>query len=121
MDEVKWAARELALKEFEGFAGKFWEYTPAFKQIGMLMVSYSISEPELFKLLFLSENAETQITHFLPYYDARAPEILETVEKSFSADKEKAKKIYNHMSVYAFGFASLYAQRIYMFTMDYVH
>ena len=92
--------------------------TLAFKGAGMKYIEFAKDEPELFKLLFLSENAETQITHFLPYYDAHAPEILETVEKSCSADKEKAKKIYNHMSVYAFGFASLFAQKIYMFTLE---
>lgn len=92
--------------------------TPAFKGAGMKYIEFANDEPELFKLLFLSKNSGVEITHFLPYYDQHAPEILETVEKSCSVDKEKARKIYNHMSVYAFGFASLFAQRIYMFTLE---
>ena len=58
MDEVKWAARELGLREFEEYASDFAGYTPAFKRIGMLMVSYGIHQPEMFKLLFMQERSE---------------------------------------------------------------
>ena len=48
MDEVKWAARELALNEFKEYISDFKEYTPAFKRVGMMMISYAIHEPELY-------------------------------------------------------------------------
>ena len=60
MEELKWAARELALKEFEEYISDFQEYTPAFKRIGMKMVSYAIHEPELYKLLFMQEHLQGQ-------------------------------------------------------------
>ena len=56
MEDLKWAARELAMKEFEEYISDFQEYTPAFKRIGMKMVSYAIHEPELYKLLFMQEH-----------------------------------------------------------------
>lgn len=58
MEEVKMAARELGLAEFNEYIGDYQEYTPAFKRIGMMMVSYSMHEPEVFKLLFMQEHEE---------------------------------------------------------------
>ena len=55
---------------------------------------------------------------FLPAYDDNSPEVLNVLENKYGMSNETAKKLYNHMSVYAFGFASLYAQRIYLFTME---
>lgn len=59
MDEVKLAARELALKEFMESISDYREYTPAFKRIGMMVVSYGMNEPELFKLLFMQAHRES--------------------------------------------------------------
>ena len=42
-EDVKQAARELAVKEFMEYISDYREYTPAFKRIGMLMVSYAMS------------------------------------------------------------------------------
>jgi len=42
MEEVKQAARELALREFMEYISDYREYTPAFKRIGLQVVSYGI-------------------------------------------------------------------------------
>lgn len=56
MEEVKQAARALAVQEFMDHIRDFRDFSPAFKRIGMAIVSYGIHEPELFKLLFLQEH-----------------------------------------------------------------
>lgn len=56
MEAVKLAARELAMAEFKEYIQDYRDYSPAFKRIGMMMVSYGIHEPELFKLLFMQEH-----------------------------------------------------------------
>lgn len=56
MEEVKQAARALAVQEFMDRIRDFRDFSPAFKRIGMEIVSYGIHEPELFKLLFLQEH-----------------------------------------------------------------
>lgn len=91
--------------------------TPAFKGAGMKYIQFAKEEPELFKLLFMSGTGG-DITHYLPQSDSNSAIILETVEKCYGIDKEKAKRLYNHMSVYAYGFAALFAQRINIFTME---
>lgn len=56
MEEVKLAARELALAEFNDYISDFRNYMPPFKRIGMMIVSYGLKQPELFKLLFMQEH-----------------------------------------------------------------
>lgn len=60
MEDVKNAARELALAEFREYISDYREYTPAFKRIGMMIVSYGLREPELFKLLFMQEHQDAR-------------------------------------------------------------
>ena len=89
--------------------------TPAFKGVGMKYIQFAKDEPELFKILGINKNFTD---NFLPAYDDNSPEVLNVLDNKYGMSNETAKKLYNHMSVYAFGFASLYAQRIYLFTME---
>ena len=89
--------------------------TPAFKGAGMKYIEFAKDEPELFKILNINKNF---IDNFLPAYDDNSPEVMKVLENKYGMSNETAKKLYNHMSVYAFGFASLYAQRMYLFTME---
>ena len=91
--------------------------TPAFKGVGMKYIQFAKDEPELYKILFMSGSGG-EITHYLPQSDSNSALIPETVEKGYGIDKEKAKKLYNHMSVYSYGFAALFAQHINIFTME---
>lgn len=92
--------------------------TVPFKGAGMKYIEFAKDEPELFKLLFMSGNGSETITHFLPEFDENSPTVLEALKDSRGIDSEKARRLYNHMSVYAYGFASLFAQGINIFTMD---
>ena len=89
--------------------------TPAFKGVGMKYIEFARNEPELFKILNINKNFTD---NFLPSYDDNSPEVISLLENRHGMSNKTAKKLYNHMSVYAFGFASLYAQRIYLFTME---
>ena len=88
---------------------------PAFKGAGMKYIEFAKDEPELFKILGINKKFTD---NFLHAYDDNSPEVLNVLENKYGMSNETAKKLYNHMSVYAFGFASLYAQRIYLFTME---
>lgn len=113
MDEVKWAARELALREFEDYASDFAEYTPAFKRIGMLMVSYAINEPELFKLLFMQEHPEGQS------FDSSMRDLgnlsdicIELIQKDYQLAPAEAKTLFEQMWVHTFGLGALCAMKV---------
>lgn len=46
------------MQEFKELVSDYTQYSPAFKKIGMTIVSYGINEPEMFKLLFMQEHNE---------------------------------------------------------------
>lgn len=58
MEDVRQAVRTMAVQEFLDSISDYRDYSPAFKRIGMMIVSYGIHEPELFKLLFLQEHSQ---------------------------------------------------------------
>ena len=119
MDEVKWAARELAMKEYEEYIGDYRSYTPAFKRIGMMMVSYAIYQPEIFKLLFMQENKKG-----LSFEDAMninghlAKMCVDVVQEENDLSKEDAKLLFEQMWIYTFGIASLCAMKVCNFTEE---
>lgn len=89
-----------------------------FKGVGLKYIQFSKEEPELFKLLFMTGDGNEHITNYLPAFDENSVLVLDKLVQSYNIDNEKAKKLYNHMAVYSYGFASLFAQKINIFTME---
>ena len=58
MEEVQKEVRKAAINRFNDFALRAEEYTPTFKQFGMQMILFSIEEPKLFQMLFMTETKE---------------------------------------------------------------
>lgn len=92
--------------------------TPAFKGAGMQYILFAKNEPELFQLLFMSKTDEPDLSHFMPNTDENAPIILSAVESNYKLNEKQARNIYNHMAVYTYGIAVLFAKKICMFSME---
>ena len=119
MEDLKWAARELAIKEFEEYVSDFREYTPAFKRIGMKMVSYAIHEPELYKLLFMQERPQGQkFSDTMGELGSMAGTCIELLEKDYGVTKEEASSLFEQMWVYTYGIGSLCAMKVCDFTEE---
>ena len=119
MDEVKNAARRIALREFEAYAGDFENYTPAFKRIGMLMVSYAVNEPEMFKLLFMQEHNEpfgfqNTINDLGDLYFT----CIDLVMNDYALEKEDAVLLFEQMWTLAYGLGSMCAMKVYSFSEE---
>lgn len=89
-----------------------------FKGAGIKYVEFAKDEPELFKLLFMGEDDSEEYSHFFPAEDENNTAVLNTVKSNYSLADEKAKRLYNHLSVYTHGLAVIYAQRRCVFTME---
>lgn len=104
MEEVRQAARELALREFMEYISDYREYTPAFKRIGLQVVSYGIHEPELFKLLFLQEHSRgvsfRQALHDLNGMDETC---IQLVMQDYDLTREQAELLFQQMWTYVLG------------------
>ena len=112
MDEVKWAARTLALREFEAYISDYEDYTPAFKRIGTRMVSYAIREPELFKLLFLQQPPQGQDFEDTIHGLGPLREIsLRLIRRDYGLSLPEANTLFEQVWVHTFGMGVLCATR----------
>ena len=113
MEEVKWAARELALQEFERYFADFASYTPAFKHIGMQMVSYAIHEPELFKLLFMQEHPRgVSFDSYLSELGTMSQVSIGLIRRDYQLSEEEARTLFVQMWVHTFGLGALCAMKV---------
>lgn len=113
MEDVKLSARELALKEFMEYISDYREYTPAFKRIGMMMVSYGINQPELFKLIFMQEHKERISLHEALNDLGGINEICtKLIEKDYSLSHEDAELLFEQMITQAFGLGTMCAMKV---------
>ena len=119
MDEVKWAARELALREFEEYASDFKDFSPAFKRIGMLMVSHAINEPEIYKLLFMQEHPHGQsFNDTIGELGSLADTSIEIIKRDYGMTDTEAKILFEQVWVHTFGMGALCAMKVCDFTED---
>ena len=113
MDEVRWAARELALREFEQYFSDYEHYSPAFKHIGMQMVSYGIHEPELFKLLFMQEHPQGHgLEDYISELGSMAQTSIRLIGRDYHLNEAEAKTLFEQMWVHTFGLGALCAMRV---------
>ena len=80
-----------------------------FKGAGMKYIEFARREPKLFKFLFMSDNTYVKDTGYLPGGDSNEERVRNKLEVSHRIDNDTAKRIYNHLSIYAHGLAVLYA------------
>ena len=58
MDELREEVRKLAKEKYRQYMDDIFDYSPSFKEFGMRCVSFAAEEPNLFRLLFLSQREE---------------------------------------------------------------
>ncbi len=119
MDDVKLAARKLALEEFKEYISDYREYTPAFKRIGLMMVSYGIHEPELFKLLFMQEHTEPQgFRSTLNDLGDVAEVCINLICRDYGMTQAEASLLFEQMWTQAFGLGTMCAMGVCDFTEE---
>lgn len=89
-----------------------------FKGAGLKYIQFAKDEPEYFKLLFMSLPKGFTMPHsdFMPFLDSNSGAVLTALKGFWNMPEEKAKKIYNHLSVYVYGLAVMCAQKNCMFS-----
>ena len=119
IDELIRAAKEYTLAIYkERYLSLALSSDMPFKAAGMKYVQFAKEEPELFKFIFMSGGDDLPTTHYLPSGDPTSTSVLDAFVGSYDIDAERAKQIYNHMSVYTYGLAVLFAEKNCIFTME---
>lgn len=107
MDEVKREVVSRAKSLYRDYVDRGLSSKPAFKGVGTQYIRFAIDEPNLFRLLFMSQNS-ADISGILPLIDDSYDRICESV-KEYGVDDEAAKSLYTHLWVYTHGIATLCA------------
>ncbi len=117
MDEVQQAVTEAAKALYKDYVrkGLMWEHP--FKGVGTQYILFSVNEPKLFQLLFMSEQPKIpDISGVLPLIEESYGEILMSIQNDHGIDEPSAQKLYYHLWIYTHGIATLCATKMCRFT-----
>lgn len=119
MDQIRAEVIACAKELYRQYVQQGLQQEIAFKGVGMAYITFSIREPKLFQLLFMSAGPEpTDVAHILPQIDASYEEILHSVQTPYGLDREAADSIYQHLWTYTHGIATMCATGLCKYTME---
>lgn len=118
IEELQKAVLEKAWELYSSYITEGLSKEIPFKGTGLMYIKFAGDEPNLFRMLFMSKSTENISTHYFPSGDSHEPLIRGNVEKTYGLTTDKAKKLYNHLSVYTHGIAVMKAQGNCTFTDD---
>lgn len=119
MEEVQQAMIGAAKALYKEYVDRGLLEVPAFKGVGMQYIFFSMKEPKLFQLLFMTEQKQIpDFSNALPLIDESYEEILLSIRKLYGINEISARKLYHHLWIYTHGIASLCATKMCRFTVE---
>lgn len=117
MEEVQQEVIITAKQKYREYISKGLSQDLAFKGVGMEYILFSINEPKLFQLLFMTEQSQIpDLTGVLPLIDDSYEQILRSIQSGYEIDKSSAEILYRHLWIYNHGIATLCATNMCRFT-----
>ncbi len=117
MDEVQQAVIESAKTLYKEYVNKGLTWEHPFKGVGTQYILFSVNEPKLFQLLFMTEQPKIpDLSGVLPLIEESYEEILLSIQKDYGISKHLAEKLYHHLWIYTHGIATLCATKMCRFT-----
>ncbi len=119
MEEVQQSVIESAKSLYKKYVDKGLMAEHPFKGVGTQYILFSVNEPKLFQLLFMTEKQQIpDLSGVLPLIEESYEEILFSIQKDHGIDEFSAKKLYYHLWIYTHGIATLCATKMCRFTGD---
>lgn len=117
MEEVFQAMTEAAKALYKEYINIGLAKVPAFKNVGIQYILFSVNEPKLFQLLFMTEQKQIpDLSGVLPLIDESYEEILLSIQNLYGITENSAKRLYHHLWIYTHGIATLCATKMCRFT-----
>lgn len=118
MDEVKTEVIARAKEVYGQYVADGLKQELAFKGVGMAYIKFSMKEPMLFQLLFMSVvPGDMSVESILPQIDASYEDILQSVQK-YVDSREAADMIYQHLWTYTHGIATMCATGLCSYSVE---
>lgn len=119
MEEVWQAVIQSAKMLYKEYVNKGLTAEHPFKGVGMQYILFSVNEPKLFQLLFMTEQSEIpDLLGILPLIEESYEKILLSIQDDYGVNEFVAEKLYRHLWIYTHGIATLCATRMCRFTAD---
>lgn len=119
MDEVFDAVISAAKAVYSGYVEEGLKARPAFKGVGTAYIRFAAERPRLFRLLFMTENAQSSDKNsILQGIEEHYESILRSIEDGYGLAGKDATDIYMHLWIYAHGIAVLIATGVCLFTPE---
>lgn len=104
LQETVMAAKAL----YTGYALEGLRSDPPFLGVGAQYLRFAREEPQLFRLLFMSEMPERfDPIGALARYDDRFSQVVGIIREGYQVDPDKAASLYRHLWIYTHGIATL--------------
>jgi len=117
MEEVQQAVIESAKTLYKEYVNKGLTEEHPFKGVGMQYILFSVNEPKLFQLLFMTEQPQIpDLSGVLPLIEESYEEILLSIQDDYKISEFLAEKLYHHLWIYTHGIATLCATKMCRFT-----
>lgn len=119
MDEVQQAVIESAKTLYKEYVDKGLRCEHPFKGVGTQYILFSVNEPKLFQLLFMTEQPQIpDLSGVLPLIEDSYEDILLSIQNDYGINELLATKLYHHLWIYTHGIATLCATKMCRFTSE---
>lgn len=119
MEEVQQSVIQSAKILYKECVNKGLAEEHPFKGVGTQYILFSINEPKLFQLLFMTGQAQMpDLSDVLPLIEESYREISLSIQKDYGINEQLAEKLYRHLWIYTHGIATLCAANMCRFTDD---
>lgn len=107
MEELRDEVWKLAKQKFQEYMSDIFDYTPAFKEFGLRWVRFAAEEPNLYRLLFLSQrNGHSPSVRFRKAFDGFFAPLAAEIMHTFELSEAEAENLLNQMIIFANGVAA---------------
>lgn len=122
MEEVQEGVKKATKQVFNSYISEAFSYTPAFKQMGIMMIRFATEEPKLFQLLFMWERPQNSaysipVRRLGELMDMYLEEIcIDMLQKEYDLSEEEVHALFEQVWIFTFGIGLLCATHTCSFT-----
>lgn len=118
MEELENSVRESAMEVFGQYAEKETPDMPAFKQVGIQMLTFAKEKPRLFRLLFMREQDHTFNFEkmFSSMLGVTSDKCIEYIMNDYALSREDAMTLFRQVWIFTYGIGVLLSSNICLFT-----
>lgn len=110
MQEVQDAVKLAAMQRFESYAHEPCDGMPLFKHVGMQMIRFAKEEPQLYRLIFMSQNSGARsFSDIYSHLGPLADDCLAALCREYELSPSAARMLFEHTWIFTFGIGALCA------------